>query len=90
MKAIHVRRGELNNRGEHGNTALCDRQAVMPDHSELTVELARMAFELIGSDTFSVGAALSVERPESLRNFGLLESILLMAYNEGKAAGKRS
>lgn len=58
----------------------------MPDHSELTAALAYKAFEIIGKETFTVSACLDVSKSETLRNFGLLESILLMAYNEGKLA----
>lgn len=79
----------------HGNVMILGstaegKKSVMPDHSDLTVGLATKAFELIGKDAFSVSARLSVEQPESLRNFGLFESILLMAYNEGKADAARS
>jgi len=64
-------------------------KSAMPDHNELTANLAAKAFEVIGSSSFQVTASLDVERPETLRDFGLLESILLMAYNEGKAAAER-
>lgn len=55
----------------------------MPDNSELTMNLAIRAFEMLGRDEFSVSAELSADAPESLRNFGLLQSILLMAYKQG-------
>lgn len=61
-------------------------KSVMPDHSELTVDLACKAFEIIDSNTFTVRATLDVTQPDTLKNFGTLESILLMAYNAGKAA----
>ncbi|HDR9758738.1 hypothetical protein KDX16_32120 [Burkholderia vietnamiensis] len=60
-------------------------KSAMPDHSELTLGLAEKAFAIIGADTFTVSARLSVDDPRTLRNFGLLESMLLMAYNDGKA-----
>lgn len=41
--------------------------------------MATKAFKIIGRDDFTVGANLSADQPESLRNYGLLESILLMA-----------
>lgn len=59
-------------------------KSIMPDNSELTMHLAIKAFEMIGHDDFSVSANLSADDAESLRNFGILESILLMAYQEGK------
>lgn len=58
-------------------------KSLMPDNSELTIDLATRAFEMLGRDEFSVSAELSVDSPESLRNFGLLQSILLMAYKQG-------
>jgi hypothetical protein len=58
-------------------------KSTMPDHNELTMGLACKAFQMIGCDEFTVSASLSVENSESLRNFGLFESILLMAYQQG-------
>lgn len=63
-------------------------KSMMPDNSELTMELATKAFQMIGRDNFAVSANLSVDNLDSLRNFGLLESILLMAFNEGLAKAK--
>lgn len=57
---------------------------LMPDNSELTIELAENAFAMIGRGNFSVSASLSVDNAESLRNYGLFQSILLMAYREGQ------
>lgn len=75
---------------EHGSRLVfgstMKSKSIMPDHNSLTTELAAKAFEIIGSSNFSVSENLDVTKPESLRNFGLLESILLMAYNKGKAA----
>lgn len=64
-------------------------KSIMPDHCELTTHLSTMAFELIGADQFSVNANLSAEKPETLRNFGVLESILLMAYQEGQKSKRQ-
>lgn len=61
-------------------------KSVMPDHCELTTVLATKAFEMIGANQFCVSADLSVDNPESLKAFGVLESILLMAYREGAKA----
>lgn len=58
-------------------------KSMMPDNSELTMDLATKAFEILGREEFRVSAELSVDAPESLRNFGLLQSILLMAYKQG-------
>lgn len=63
-------------------------KSLMPDHSELTTELATKAFQMIGGDNFAVSANLSVDNPDSFRNFGRLESILLMAFNQGLSQAK--
>lgn len=63
-------------------------KSLMPDSSELTNELAKKAFELIGSHRFEVSANLSVDNPASLRAYGQLQSILLMAYQEGQKSVK--
>lgn len=60
------------------------KKSNMPDHSELTMHLACSAFKMIGADEFVVNANLSIDDKESLRAFGLFESILLMAYKEGQ------
>ena len=87
---MDLQRFEIQSTDGHGNILVLGQTAkgksVMPDHSDLTVSLARKAFEIIGSGNFSVSANLDVSKSETLRNFGFLESILLMAYNEGKAA----
>lgn len=62
--------------------------SLMPDHSALTMDLATRAFQMIDRTEFHVSAVLSVDKPESLKNFGTLESILLMAYEAGQAAAK--
>lgn len=61
-----------------------------PDNSELTMGLASKAFEMVGHDKFSVSASLSADNAESLRNFGLFQSILLMAYNQGLIQAKQA
>lgn len=61
-------------------------KSIMPDHNELTMGLASKAFQMIDADAFSVNANLSADNKDSLRNFGMFESILLMAYNEGQQA----
>jgi hypothetical protein len=74
--------------GDRTNTAImgitAKGKSIMPDHCELTTALATRAFEMIGEDQFSVSANLSADNTESLRAFGVLESILLMAYQEGR------
>jgi hypothetical protein len=59
-------------------------------NTELGYELASKAFALLGTTRFEVSAALSVDDAASLRNFGKLQSILLMAYEMGResAAGQ--
>lgn len=63
-------------------------KSLMPDNSELTMSLATKAFQMIGRNDFAVSANLSADNPDSLRNFGLLESILLMAFNQGLSHAK--
>lgn len=58
-------------------------KSLMPDNSDLTMGLATQAFEMINQDNFSVSANLSADNTESLRNFGLFQSMLLMAYKQG-------
>lgn len=64
-------------------SAMAKGESLMPDNSELTMSLATRAFEMIGRNKFSVSAILSADSTESLCNFGLLQSILLMAYMQG-------
>lgn len=61
------------------------RKTLMPAHSELTMGLAHDAFKLLGEAEFTVTATLSAENPDTLRNFGRFESVLLMAYRRGQA-----
>lgn len=61
------------------------RKTLMPDHSELTVGLSCAAFQLLGGGEFTVSATLSAENPDSIRNYGRFESVLLMAYRRGQA-----
>lgn len=63
-------------------------KSLLPDNSELTMDLAAKAFEMLGRGEFSVSASLSADNAESLRNFGLFQSILLMAYQEGQKAAR--
>lgn len=70
-----------------GTTA--NGKSIMPDHCELTTHLATKAFEMIGEDHFSVDANLSADNAQSLRAFGVLESILLMAYQEGQKSKRQ-
>ena len=58
-------------------------KSLMPDHGDLTMSLAEDAFKLLGSGHFEVSASLSKDHPDTLRNFGLFESVLLMAYRRG-------
>jgi len=60
-------------------------KSLMPDNSELTMELATKAFKMLGRDHFEVSANLSVDNLESIRNFGQFQSLLLMAYRQGQA-----
>lgn len=60
-----------------------DSKSLMPDNSPLTMRLATQAFKLIDRNTFKVSASLSADNAESLRAFGILQTILLMAYREG-------
>ena len=66
------------------------KSLMMPDNNEITMGLATKAFEMIGRNEFTVSAELSVDNTESLRNFGVFQSILLMAYREGQKAGPES
>jgi len=59
-------------------------KTLMPDSCDLTLKLAFQAFDLLDQTHFIVDARLSVDRPETFRDLGLLQSILLMAYNEGR------
>lgn len=63
-------------------------KSMMPDNSELTMELASKAFQMLGRDRFEVSANLSVDNLDTLRNFGQFQSILLMAFNQGLAQAK--
>jgi hypothetical protein len=56
----------------------------MPNHSILTTRLATEAFKIIGKDEFTVSACLNADKPKSLENFGILQSILLAAYESGQ------
>lgn len=82
----------LPNVGNEGHTLVfapsAKGKSLLPDNSELTMSLATKAFEMIGHDKFSVSASLSADNADSLRNFGLLQSILLMAFNEGLCQAK--
>lgn len=60
-------------------------KSLMSDNSDLTMHLATKAFEMIGSDDFTVSAELSADNVAGLIAFGKLQSILLMAYKEGQA-----
>lgn len=62
------------------------KASLMPDHSELTMDLAERAFRLIGRANFQVSAVLSVNDWEGLRAYGQLQSMLLMAYKAGAAS----
>lgn len=59
---------------------------LLPDNSELTIDLADKAFAMIGGDHFQVDANLSVSNPKGLQAYGLFQSMLLMAYREGQAS----
>lgn len=63
-------------------------KSMMPDNSELTMELATKAFQMLGCGHFEVSANLAVDNPDTLRNFGQFQSILLMAYQEGQLAAR--
>lgn len=62
---------------------------LLPAHSELTVDLATKAFELVGANEFQVSTRLSIDDSDSIRNFGTLERILLMAYEQGYADAQK-
>lgn len=70
----------------HTGQERTETKSLMPDNSPLTMRLATKAFQLIGKNTFKVSASLSAENAESLRAFGLLQTLLLMAYREGYEA----
>lgn len=63
-------------------------KSLMPDNSELTMDLATKAFQMVGCNKFSVSASLSADDADSLRNFGMLQSILLMGYQKGQEAAR--
>lgn len=66
------------------------KPTLMPDNSELTMQLAEKAFALLGRGHFEVSASLSVDNAESLKSFGEFQSLLLMAYREGQASTTRA
>lgn len=69
--------------------SLREDENLLPDNSPLTMGLATRAFQMVGQNRFSVSACLSADSTESLRNFGMLQSILLMAYNQGVQDAKQ-
>lgn len=56
---------------------------LLPENGVLAMGLACKAFALLGRESFAVSAALSIENPEGLQDFGDFQKVLVMAYHEG-------
>lgn len=56
--------------------------------SDLANRLALRAVQSIGKPKFTVWATLDIDRPKTIKNFGILGRELERAYQEGEANGR--